>query len=458
MESDDFPELGPVLEEVCREQLKQELPEALFEQMEQAFIELFQLCQNQEDETILKRCFRTIRRGGVPLKMPKARVELPVHHILRLLQLGFRLGKVNSRFEIRLNEGKRIPMLDGSPLPEEHWHNTMPCVLKHEALGLLHQSGQQALSILDKYPVDEKKDLARKQHLRNKLEPFFFGTASPSRSRLSRPPAISLKQSLIDQSGFPGELLLSETARKVLELQKKTEAPSLFSTDQDMPLREFSVSVVILLDISASTSEQSLYKASQISCSSLTTLLRRQLKKMRMFVIPYNDQPSRPLEALDDFIAPGGTTNYEAVFASAQECIREEKVPGMVINITDGLPDGLDKACRAGNWFPRRGIEYSQIVFGHVDHQDDLIEELMIREGLLPEPEVTSKFKKYISCFSQVTQACSGNQLVIWMLNALPQAMLALADLSLATQWLRQDPNHSGWLESLETPVLVEDI
>ena len=70
----------------------------------------------------------------------------------------------------------------------------------------------------------------------------------------------------------------------------------------------------------------------------------------------------------------------------------------MVINITDGLPDRLDKACRAGNWFPRRGIEYSQNVFGHVDNQDDLIEELMIREGLFPESEVTSKFKKYISC------------------------------------------------------------
>ena len=70
MESDDFPELGPVFEEVCREQLKQELPEALFEQMEQAFTELFQLCQNQEDKTILKRCFSTIRCGGVPLKIP----------------------------------------------------------------------------------------------------------------------------------------------------------------------------------------------------------------------------------------------------------------------------------------------------------------------------------------------------------------------------------------------------
>ena len=112
----------------------------------------------------------------------------------------------------------------------------------------------------------------------------------------------------------------------------------------------------------------------------------------------------------------------------------------MVINLTDGLPDRIDKACRAGSWFPRRGISYSQIVFGHVDHQDELIEELMIREGLLPKPMNSSRFEKYISYFTQVAKNCQGNQLVIWMVDLLPQALLAFTDLSLATQWLLQDP------------------
>ncbi len=175
----------------------------------------------------------------------------------------------------------------------------------------------------------------------------------------------------------------------------------------------------------------------------------------KFFVIPYNDLPSRPLETLEAFIPPAGTTNYEAAFASAQECIREEKNPGMVINLTDGLPDRIDKACRAGSWFPRRGISYSQIVFGHVDHQDELIEELMIREGLLPKPMNSSRFEKYISYFTQVAEACQGNQMVIWMVDLLPQALLALTDLSLATQWLLQDPVRA---EELQQKLLVHEI
>ena len=384
--------------------------------------------------------------------MPKTRVVLKVHQILRLLHLGFRLGKIDSRFEIRVIEGKRIPMLEEHPLPEKRWNESYPCVLKHEALGILHQSGQEAIEILEGLPIDEKKEGARKQQIKKKLEPFLFGTVPPSRTRLSRPPAISLKQSLIEQTDLPGQLLLSNTAQKVRELQKKGQAPSLFSRDQHM-LREFPVTMVVLLDTSASTSEHSIYKVSQIACGSLVTVLKRQFKNMKIFLIPYNDQPSRPFEELSDFIAPAGTTNYEAAFASAQECIREEKLPGLVINITDGLPDRIDKACRAGSWFPRREIEYSQIIFGHVEHQDELIDELMILEGILPQSEGPSKFQKYIASFTKVNEACQGNQLVIWMMDALPQAMLSLTDLNLSIQWLRQDPNHSAWIKSLKDSV-----
>jgi uncharacterized protein YegL len=340
-------------------------------------------------------------------------------------------------------------------MPEDDWQEPMPCVLKHEALSVLYQSGQEALVYLDNNPPDDKKQKILKQQFRKKLEPVFYGTVLPSPSRLRRPPAVPMGLSLFDQPEFPGDSMLTETSKQVLKLQEASQAPSLFNPEQSDLLRNFESTLVLLLDISASTSEHSLFKVSQIACSSLMTLLRRKLKKTQIFVIPYNDLPSRPLETLEAFIPPAGTTNYEAAFASAQECIREEKNPGMVINLTDGLPDRIDKACRAGSWFPRRGISYSQIVFGHVDHQDELIEELMIREGLLPKPMNSSRFEKYISYFTQVAEACQGNQMVIWMVDLLPQALLALTDLSLATQWLLQDPVRA---EELEQKMLIHEI
>ena len=52
----------------------------------------------------------------------------------------------------------------------------------------------------------------------------------------------------------------------------------------------------------------------------------------------------------------------------------------------------------------------------------------------------SSRCEKYISYFTQVAENCQGNQLLIWMVDLLPQALLAFTDLSLATQWLLQDP------------------
>ena len=455
MEPEGFPDFGPILEEASKEQLKEVLPENLLEPLQKGFSKLFRLCQTPEDELILKKCFRVVRRVGIPLQIPKARVELPVHQILRLLHLGFRLGKVDSRFEIRINSGQRVPMLDGSPMPEDDWQEPMPCVLKHEALSVLYQSGQKALVYLKNNPPDDKKQKILKQQFHKKLEPVFYGMVLPSPSRLLRPPAVPMEPLLFDQPEFPGDSMLTEVSKQVLNMQEASQAPSLFNPEQSNLLRDFESTLVILLDISASTSEHSLFKVSQIACSSLMTLLRRKLKKTKIFVIPYNDLPSRPLETLESFIPPAGTTNYEAAFAYAQECIREEKKPGMVINLTDGLPDRIDKACRAGSWFPRRGISYSQIVFGHVDHQDELIEELMIREGLLPKPINSSRFEKYISYFTKVAEACQGNQMVIWMVDLLPQALLALTDLSLSTQWLLQDPVRA---EELQQKLLVHEI
>ncbi|MDP6206519.1 MAG: hypothetical protein QF457_12005, partial [SAR324 cluster bacterium] len=220
MDPEGFPDFGPILEEACKEQLKEVLPENLLEPLQKGFSELFRLCQTPEDELILKKCFRVVRRVGIPLQIPKARVKLPVLQILRLLHLGFRLGKVDSRFEIRINSGQRVPMLDGSPMPEDQWQEPMPCVLKHEALSVLYQSGQKALVYLENNPPDDKKQKILKQQFRKKLESVFYGMVPPSPTRLLRPPAVPMWLSLFDQPEFPGDSMLTETSKQVLKLQE----------------------------------------------------------------------------------------------------------------------------------------------------------------------------------------------------------------------------------------------
>ena len=174
MDPEEFPDFRLIIEEACKEQLNEVLPENLLESFQKGFSELFRLCQNLKDEHILKKCFRVVMRAGIPLQIPKARVELPVLQILRLLHLGFRLGKVDSRFEIRINSGQRVPMLNGNPIPEDQWQEPMPCVLKHEALSVLYQSGQEALVYLENNPPDDKKQKILKQKFRKKLKPVFM--------------------------------------------------------------------------------------------------------------------------------------------------------------------------------------------------------------------------------------------------------------------------------------------
>ncbi len=67
MDPEGFPDFGPILEEACKEQLKEVLPENLLEPLQKGFSELFRLCQTPEDELILKKCFRVVRRVGIPL-------------------------------------------------------------------------------------------------------------------------------------------------------------------------------------------------------------------------------------------------------------------------------------------------------------------------------------------------------------------------------------------------------
>ncbi len=443
--------------EVGRHLSKEVLGDSL-KRMESVFAELKSLCRDEEgcDLAILMKCFRTVHHGGARFFMPRSRTMLPVKEILRLLQLGFRLGKVDERFEIRMSGQERTPYFNGRPLPKDQWEQPYPCVLKHEALSVLRKEMKQACAQIDEVLAGNELKSQKQLHksIRPTLEQLMLGFLNPSKSRLARPPPIPLHVSMLrTHDGQAFETALSERAKAVLQKQSEGIAPSLFNPETWQNYRDLPITLVILLDISASTQERELFKAAQIGCASLLSTLCGKMKAAQLHVVAYSDNPQTPLTELRDFLPPSGTTNYESAFACALELIREGGAPGVVLNITDGLPDSLEKARNAGAWFPTKNIEYAQVVFGHADRVDDLLHYLMAREGISGTPPEETRFGAYVSHFTSVARACRGSQLVLWMINALPEAMLSLTDISVATQMLLQHPDHQGWLKNLEDQV-----
>ncbi len=222
MDAKETESLSGSLQRAYENHLKSEVSGEFFYKIKSCFGDLLGLCKdpNGDDETILMKFFHEVERGGIRLKLPLSRVELPTNEILRLLELGFRLGRIDPRFEVRVIHGKRVPYWQGVSLPLDRWEEPMPCVLKHEALSELHASGQQLFKEVEELNRDQQAISRRNQYLRMKLEPFLLGIPNPSRSRLTRPNSVSLKDSLlVENATGSAEIKLSSVAKRVQELQ-----------------------------------------------------------------------------------------------------------------------------------------------------------------------------------------------------------------------------------------------
>ena len=102
-----------------------------------------------ENIELLKKCLQEVRILGINFVIPKRRVLLSVHEILRLSNLGFRFGKLDPDFEIHLQQGRRIPFFQGKPLPKQNWEQKFACVLKHKICLELLQEYRSALETIN---------------------------------------------------------------------------------------------------------------------------------------------------------------------------------------------------------------------------------------------------------------------------------------------------------------------
>jgi len=403
--------------------------------------DLLNHCETSEDREILKCLFREVEIGDNRYFVPKKDTKLSIHQILRLMALGFKFGKIDPRFEIKVVKSKKIPCFDDHPLPETEWDNQYACILKHHAVKPLFENSKKVESFIHSH-FESQESLPTPQAmkvlnraLRHQLADVMFHFSIPSNSDLENPKLIQTRPKYLPEGqGHILEYTPSEISQKVTSLQSSGHLPSLINSSGLHEIQQESFHIFILLDISASMSKLDIFKLAHLSCNSMVTTFREKLPNAEVSIIPYSDAAHNPVENINHFIMPGGGTATDAAFDLSQVLLQKKIGHKAVLNITDGLPNDLELARQYASRFPEQKIEYAQIIFGDTvrshDLADYMIQQEMIKLGI--EPQMT-RYEKYVSEFSSVTTAAKGEQLVLWVVNELANGMLTMLDLAIGT-------------------------
>jgi len=423
-----------VLQTVAEQRKQQELAPIL-KRSQKHLESMFRSCRGKAERMVLRRCLQPIEVGGVSMVVPRRAVDLNAEEVLMLMERGFRLGKVDPHFEVRVIQQQRVPYWKGEPLPHSRWKDRFACLLKHEGCtGLVraYRAAQQAVE--EANTAGASPTSARSKLLREALEEEMFRFRVPTRFDLESPPKLMLERSvLLEEQGQTLESQLPERARQTLKLQQQQHIPSLLRPGNLRPLRRANPSVIILLDISSSTFERDLFKMANLACASLMETLRALVPKISLRVIPYSDSALKSFEKFDGFVPPGGTTAYEAAFAAALGFLEKWSGDRTVIHLTDGLPNSLELARESAGRLQESGVEYGQVIFGHTKRVGDLADYL--QRDTRSEP---GRYERYLECFTSVAEACGGSQVVLWVMERLPEVVLSLTDLVLWCHFLER--------------------
>lgn len=396
-----------------------------------------------ENIELLKKCLQEVSIMGINFVIPKRRVLLSVHEILRLSNLGFRFGKLDPDFEIHLQQGRRIPFFQGEPLPKQNWEQKFACVLKHKICLELLQEYRSALEIINQQRQQtlesKNKNSSLNKELRQQAEENMFEFKVPTKFDLLDPPLIPMEESLFAHDQQVMEATLSDVAKKVLEMQNQRELPSLFQETTLSEIQSVPHHVMILLDMSASTFEKEIFKLSNLVCAELLRTLPAYLPDSTLSILPYSDGAQGVMNNFQNFIAPGGTTAYDAIFSFSQQLLGKTEGHRVVIHLSDGLPNSLEDACQQAKQFPTLNIHYGQIIFGHTKRVGDLSDYLFVDEATTSgQDRDSTRFEKYVSHFTDVALASQGEQIILWVMQHLDEAVIAMLDLFIGQYFLQQ--------------------
>lgn len=395
-----------------------------------------------KDQALLRKCLQDVDLLGMRFIIPRRKVMLSVHEVMRLLELGFRFGKVDPKFEIRSQGEKRKPYYHGEPIPAQDWERKFACVLKHKLCLELLKEYRNALEVVEHHVHVAMSNKSHNSSLNNMLrqqtEEMMFQFRVPTKFDLQDPPLIPAEESLFTKNRQVMECMLTEAAREALEKQKQEQLPSLFNKETLPAVQAVPHHVLILLDISASTFEKEIFKVANLACAALLRTLHHYLPEATISVLPYSDSALGPLTEIQSFIAPGGTTAYDEVFVAAQKLLGPADGHRAVIHISDGLPNSIEDAQEQALQFPALNIRYGQIIFGHTKRVSDLVDYIFVDEATpLGQSREETRYEKYVAHFTSVAHASDGEQIILWVMQHLDEAMMAMMDLFIGQYFLQ---------------------
>ncbi len=261
--------------------------------------------------------------------------------------------------------------------------------------------------------------------------------STPTPTEFAPVPIEIPESNLITGSGQEHELSLKPNSGKVITMQQNGLLPSLFNANSFEQLEQNPTEVILLFDVSGSTEHYDIYKLANIACISVKQEIESKIPGVKVSILIYNDSTA-PYKPTDGFVYPGGGTDYEKAFIASQSRLRMSSTPNkVVINLSDGIPNDLEKAVKAAKKYRGLNTEYGQIIFGH---DVSFLAKSVLRDVLTQlgaDPKTVHDMDSYQKAFTSVAKAANGSQLVLWVSHQLPNTLYSLIDLAIGFNFFK---------------------
>lgn len=387
--------------------------------------------------------FKCMEMGKVQVYLPKLNAPLSIQEAVRLLNYGVPL-EVNGAFHVRKRDvyGKILTIEgpDGEEIPANQWRRRHPMRLtsdRIDRLNLDHDNLSRELNRMfgeaNKEAFDEDLAALMKrigEEIEKRVWRFYKALPGDFGEELE---VNTERSELIAGADLTFRGMFKEETEAILGLQQTGVLPSLFAPHTHDRIRSVFHSIDILVDKSGSTQERNVYRFVDIACAAAMAALERHFPQFLCRVVPYSDEPMAPTRKLEGFISPDGPTHYGNVFTYSQNHLQGQSGAKLVIHLSDGAPNDQDEALKAAQYFPDLNIQFGQIIFGHdITDLGESMQRRALVEGLGCDPSVIT-MRDYEQVFTDVNNAAKGNQVILWVTEAMADMIYSMIDLGIGS-------------------------
>ncbi|PCI23077.1 MAG: hypothetical protein COB67_13090, partial [SAR324 cluster bacterium] len=338
-------------------------------QLQAFFKKLETKCESEADRKIFARLQRIQDLKFFQLVVPE-QVELTLHEIVRMAQLGIKVGCVDP---IKIEANKKgsysvFHVLDVESnqkieiLPA-NWGDQYKCALHPKSYQKLFAYRKQILSRLRQvYGKASPQQILKshqsvRQHIFKQVHQAIWEFKIPTIEDLNHPQVMQLQESLF-RTGEGKSLVstLAKDSKTILSLQGMGSVPSLFQAKSHEKIAAKKYHFIFLINAGASTEEGELYKKIQHACVQVRQMIKKIMPQASVAYLLYDNEPQDILESIEEFLSPTGESRPEAAFAQALRGFDQDDVFNSLIHITNDQIELSDRVAKGMKPFHQRRI------------------------------------------------------------------------------------------------------